>query len=945
MSKMSKKYGLDFEVFRDEIRFNIIDLETQEIKKYSASKDLLTIRKLIKDSFYLLDADKLYNKIVPDKVYFAHNAPFDRFVAYWIYDNMKEFTLQLCEALFSCMINDSINYNNDNVFRYMGIYESSPDIKIIEPSKNHGVKNIPKHSLKVYAPYVHLEHDHFDFKNNEYYYKMTESELAIFDSYEDKDLKALYLIMKNVNYKSAGMPYLEMLDDVTSYVNTFYPALLNIPLFHHDLYKNASTAFSKYILKKDKENQQVYLRLEHEIQQREMYQDLQLKKTPDILDNFINHRRLLLIEKLKELGVSNEDFINTLFELGLLIDIDSVGFKNDRFYHNLSIGDFYDHKPTNELLLIKYNIINNETSTDFKIIKDSGYFKEILKYDNDLFDYRYAYQDLMDVFKVCVKTNYTDLDVINGLIEEKLIGKKIKFKKVQNYIDVLISSYFLDCEYIKSYYGLDCLVGKGGVHTVHTKTESFKSDSNYTIVDIDIVQSYPSEMVRMNELKCIYNNQVIADKIRERNEYKKDPVKSKFVKAIKFLTVSAFGSVQYFSTFSILNTGINLRDRITALCRYKLLKKLEVIKNKYKDEIKLIQVNTDGLTLYIPNSIKEEFKDLVLNDSVNKWEYGEFDYVLVKDVNNYIACDFEGNIKEKGAFSSKNKINSGNFYHPLIVDYLLKDLKLKDTLNESLKDLKIFVNKKNIICDWVYLKGLNLEGFAFKDSYQHYVTYSLTNEFKESEIYTLVYLLKIELGIEEELNKTENKEKIEKDILKLEETSNDDKIEYNLSLGKINFAKVNIRNLMTNNYKLFKSLMDNYDDICITCKGFYVFDFDFAVNENNTIFLTDDFKTYTIYKNSTKRCKMFFINDLTQELSTSKKIFKYIRETFDFKDEDIIELLKPNKNVRIHSKDYDVIKYKDRFLPISSLFKHGLCVKIPRVDQGIKKKKDLIIIS
>jgi hypothetical protein len=73
----------------------------------------------------------------------------------------------------------------------------------------------------------------------------------------------------------------------------------------------------------------------------------------------------------------------------------------------------------------------------------------------------------------------------------------------------------------------------------------------------------------------------------------------------------------------------------------------------YVPGARLIQINTDGLTVHLPRSSVAAFDDIKAFWSETtrlKLETVEYAKMMVRDVNNYIAIDMKGKVKRKNAY-------------------------------------------------------------------------------------------------------------------------------------------------------------------------------------------------------------------------------------------------------------------------------------------------------
>lgn len=123
---------------------------------------------------------------------------------------------------------------------------------------------------------------------------------------------------------------------------------------------------------------------------------------------------------------------------------------------------------------------------------------------------------------------------------------------------------------------------------------------------------------------------------------------------------------------------------------------------------KLIQSNTDGILILI----KEKDFDR-LDDEVFAWEqrtglHMSFDIyrtIIQKDVNNYLAIDFDGNVKSKGCFVKKQ--SDLDYDLPIVnkalVAYLVEGIPIEQTIlfcNDLKEFQKIVKVSSKYICGW-----------------------------------------------------------------------------------------------------------------------------------------------------------------------------------------------------------------------------------------------------
>lgn len=240
--------------------------------------------------------------------------------------------------------------------------------------------------------------------------------------------------------------------------------------------------------------------------------------------------------------------------------------------------------------------------------------------------------------------------------------------------------------------------GVGGIHG-SIKNTIVKADNDYMIVDLDVASYYPNIAIvnkvypeHLGELFC----EIYADVYQQRKEAKKAG-KDAIQAMLKLALNGVYGdSNNVYSPFydPLYTMTITINGQLL-LCS--LAEKLMEIPG-----LSMIQINTDGLTVKLPRANKpqldyvwnqwESFTGLQLEEAV-------YDLMCIRDVNNYIAVDTDGNVKRKGAyvhiaptdksFKSKERLGWHQNTSALIVAkaaeaYLVDGVCIRDTiLNHS----------------------------------------------------------------------------------------------------------------------------------------------------------------------------------------------------------------------------------------------------------------------
>ena len=195
--------------------------------------------------------------------------------------------------------------------------------------------------------------------------------------------------------------------------------------------------------------------------------------------------------------------------------------------------------------------------------------------------------------------------------------------------------------------GFDFVFGLGGIHG-SVESEVVESDAGHVVVDLDVSSFYPNLAItngfypaHLGKSFCtIYKNLY-----EQRKTY---PKKSAESAMLKLALNGVYGdSNNRFSVFydPLFTMSITLNGQLL-LC--KLAEGLMHIEG-----LRIIQVNTDGLTVRVPRAQKnlvdlarhawEDRTGLQLEEAI-------YSRMFIRDVNNYLAEYENGSVKRKGAY-------------------------------------------------------------------------------------------------------------------------------------------------------------------------------------------------------------------------------------------------------------------------------------------------------
>ena len=228
--------------------------------------------------------------------------------------------------------------------------------------------------------------------------------------------------------------------------------------------------------------------------------------------------------------------------------------------------------------------------------------------------------------------------------------------------------------------------GWGGVHgakkNYHTKG---------LIVHVDVTSYYPSLMIEYNFLSRNTNKPEKFKEIYDTRVALKKAGKKREQAPYKIVLNGTYGICKDERSLAYDARQANNVCINGQLLICDLIDKLESI-----DGFELIQSNTDGLIVKIPDTDKH-FEQL--DDICHEWEQRTrmglgFDFVEAiwqKDVNNYIFRDVDGKLERKGAYVKElNELdNNLPIVNKACVDYIAYDVPIEKTINEC-NELKQF---------------------------------------------------------------------------------------------------------------------------------------------------------------------------------------------------------------------------------------------------------------
>lgn len=256
--------------------------------------------------------------------------------------------------------------------------------------------------------------------------------------------------------------------------------------------------------------------------------------------------------------------------------------------------------------------------------------------------------------------------------------------KVEKYTEVL--DWYRDVnnrDYSKSLTidvaGVETIFGWGGIHSAR---EKYCGEGYF--INMDVASLYPSLMIQYNlHSRNIKDPRKFVEIYETRLRYK--AAKNPLQLPLKLLINATYGCFK--------DKNNQLYDPLMAnnVCIYGQLLLLDLIE-KLEPYAEIIQSNTDGILIKMPNGYDEDLWFNLIDDIVYEWEqrthltmeFDEYRKIYQKDVNNYIAVTPEGKHKSKGAYVKKlNRLdNDLPIVNNAMINYMVHGVPIEKTINE-----------------------------------------------------------------------------------------------------------------------------------------------------------------------------------------------------------------------------------------------------------------------
>lgn len=280
----------------------------------------------------------------------------------------------------------------------------------------------------------------------------------------------------------------------------------------------------------------------------------------------------------------------------------------------------------------------------------------------------------------------------------------------QRFLNTTVDAYDLDGSLkIKTdFNGVEFKFGLGGIHA-SIEAATVRSDDHGKIIDYDVTSYYPSVPIawrfypeHLTEIFC----DVYADIKTERLKFNKGTPENK---TMKLALNGAYGdSNNIYSPFydPLYTVQVTVNGQLMLAM---LTEQAAEIPG-----VRIIQANTDGITVYCPHS-EEKRLEAVAEAWQNKTrltlERVDYSAMFIRDVNNYIAVKMDGKAKRVGTYKLVSEMIAEETWHkdhsaaivPIAASkYLIDGVPIEQTVRNHSDFFDFMIKVKHRKSDAVY---------------------------------------------------------------------------------------------------------------------------------------------------------------------------------------------------------------------------------------------------
>ena len=238
-------------------------------------------------------------------------------------------------------------------------------------------------------------------------------------------------------------------------------------------------------------------------------------------------------------------------------------------------------------------------------------------------------------------------------------------------------------------------IGLGGLHAKN-KSESYRSDDDFQIIDLDVTSYYPATILNNRyeppHMGSIFT-QIFSQIVQQRIAAKQTGDKTT-ADVLKITINGTYGKLG--SRFSAIYAP-QLLLAVTFTGQLSLLMLIEMMAQK---GIQCVSANTDGITLKVA---RKQLLDMAV--TVQQWEEltrykmeaTNYQSIHYRDVNNYFALTEDGDVKRKGIFKKSDvaKNPQAPIVTEAVIEFVLNKVPIWKTVHRCF-DVKQFLSVRTV---------------------------------------------------------------------------------------------------------------------------------------------------------------------------------------------------------------------------------------------------------
>jgi len=265
-------------------------------------------------------------------------------------------------------------------------------------------------------------------------------------------------------------------------------------------------------------------------------------------------------------------------------------------------------------------------------------------------------------------------------------------------------------------------IGLGGLHS-QEKQLVVVPGKDEKLMNVDVASYYPSLILALG----LYPKQLTKKFLKVYAKIKADRLEAKRSgnKVVNdVLKIALNGSYGKFGNKYSFLYSPDLLLTVTFTGQLYLLMLIEMIEDQ---GMRVVSSNTDGVEVLLKKSQEDSLRSLVAeweDETKMEMEFGEYNALFARDVNNYVAVYPGGKAKAKGSYVDPEEAVPPlmkNVEYPIVFEaireYLAKDIPMEETIYNC-KDVARFTLSTKVTGGAVYYYGNSLED---TEEYTNYI--------------------------------------------------------------------------------------------------------------------------------------------------------------------------------------------------------------------------------